>query len=84
MNFPCPVVTVPPHVSRRVCEYWPGNFLEQITAIVVLEIFAGLTLPRVAAAVGVVYIIGRALYTSTYDAYGGRGWKWPCMGRVVG
>ncbi len=42
-----------------------GNYLEQLTAIVVLEIFAGLSFPRLAAAIGVVYIIGRGLYTGS-------------------
>jgi glutathione S-transferase len=48
-----------------------GNYLEQLTAIVTLELLSGLFFPRLSAAIGVVYIIGRIVFTLGFKSKSG-------------
>jgi len=49
------------------------NYIERYASVVVAELGCGLFFPRLAVLAGVVYIIGRALYTGGYKFEGPRG-----------
>eukprot|EP00026_Physarum_polycephalum_P018388 Phypoly_transcript_19957.p1 GENE.Phypoly_transcript_19957~~Phypoly_transcript_19957.p1 ORF type:complete len:199 (+),score=21.86 Phypoly_transcript_19957:73-597(+) len=53
------------------------NYIEGLTAAVVMELVAGLYFPRYAALLSISYLFGRILYTIMYKTAGARG-------RVVG
>lgn len=65
-------------MELNVAQRTAGNYLEQITGIVALELLAGLFYPITSAVIGGVYMVGRQMYTSGFKSKTGTG------GRVAG
>eukprot|EP00300_Choanocystis_sp_HF-7_P033939 c46404_g1_i1.p1 GENE.c46404_g1_i1~~c46404_g1_i1.p1 ORF type:complete len:205 (+),score=48.91 c46404_g1_i1:72-617(+) len=60
-------------MELNVAQRAAGNYLEQITPIVTLELLSGLFYPRVSASIGVAYLVGRFLYTRGFKSKSGTG-----------